>query len=339
MSIVTLLFLAIIVYSARHEIVKAWELMGQVNLWILALLIPLQVISYFIGGEMMFSYLREKKVIDHIPVWKQARMALEMNFVNHVLPSAGVSGISYMSWRMKRYGISPGRATLAQLIRFVAGFAAFIVLLLVSLFVIAVDGDINRWIILFSALLIGAMVGSTILAIFILSSSRRTKRSAQWIGRAINAVVRTVTFGYKKNILAHSKVEHFFNEIHDDFLSVKREKKLLLRPFLWGLVFNVVEVAMFVSTFYAFGVVVNPAPILIAYGLASLAGFAIATPGGAGAYEAIMVSFLTLAGAQPGVAIAAVLLTRVILLLGTILLGYVFYQDALLRYGKRKHSA
>ena len=52
-----------------------------------------------------------------------------------------------------------------------------------------------------------------------------------------------------------------------------------------------------------------------------------------------MVSFLTLAGAQPGVAIAAVLLTRVILLLGTILLGYVFYQDALLRYGKRKHSA
>jgi uncharacterized membrane protein YbhN (UPF0104 family) len=80
---------------------------------------------------------------------------------------------------------------------------------------------------------------------------------------------------------------------------------------------------------------VNPAPILIAYGVASSAGFFVFTPGGAGAYEAIMIGFLAIAGLNKGTAIAGIVLTRTILLLGTIILGYLFYQHALVKYGKR----
>ena len=54
----------------------------------------------------------------------QARMALELNFVNHTLPSGGVSGISYMTWRLGKLGVSPGRAASAQVVRYVAGFIA-----------------------------------------------------------------------------------------------------------------------------------------------------------------------------------------------------------------------
>jgi uncharacterized protein (TIRG00374 family) len=89
-------------------------------------------------------------------------------------------------------------------------------------------------------------------------------------------------------------------------------------------------------TFWALGVSIDPAPVLIAYGVAAMAGFFVITPGGAGAYEAIMVAFLAVAGVKQGVAIAGIVLTRVILLLGTIILGYVFYQLALVKYGKQK---
>ena len=91
---------------------------------------------------------------------------------------------------------------------------------------------------------------------------------------------------------------------------------------------------MFVVTFWALGEPVNPAPILIAYGVANMAGFFMLTPGGTGAYEAIMVGFLAVAGLSSGIAIAGIVLTRVILLLGTILFGYVFYQRALIKYGR-----
>ena len=119
-----------------------------------------------------------------------------------------------------------------------------------------------------------------------------------------------------------------------EYQTIIHERKVLLKPYFWGLLFNLMDVILFVITFWALGSPVNPAPVLIAYGLASMAGFILVTPGGAGAYEAIMVSFLATAGITPDVAIAGTLLTRVVVLLGTIGVGYLFYQHAIIKYGK-----
>ena len=53
MSVVTLLFLALILFLSRHELVKAWELLHRANVWLLLLLIPLIRISmkYFAAPE------------------------------------------------------------------------------------------------------------------------------------------------------------------------------------------------------------------------------------------------------------------------------------------------
>ena len=123
--------------------------------------------------------------------------------------------------------------------------------------------------------------------------------------------------------------------MHDDYLTLMHDKRVLIRPFLWGLFFMVTEVAIFWIVFWALGSPVNPAPILIAYGLASLMAVVVATPGGAGAYEAAMVLVLTISGMKSGEAIAGVILTRVVALFVTIVVGYVFYQQALLKHGKQ----
>ena len=333
-SIITLLFLALIVFGTRHEILKAWELLGRVDLWVLLLIIPMQLIVYFSAGEMMFSYLRGKKAISHISPIVQARMALEMNFVNHVLPSGGVSGLSYMTWRLSKYGIGAGRATVAQIVRYVAGFGAFITLLLVSVIFVTLDGSINRWIILISCAIVFLMVGATALMIVLVSSKSRFDPFSRWVARRINGIVRRVTFGKYQTVVEHAQILAFFEEMHGEYLTLRSERRILIKPYLWGLIFNFGDVMLFVITFWALGAVVNPAPVLIAYGLASIAGFAIVTPGGAGAYEAIMVTFLATAGVMPDVAIAGIILARVIILLTTIGLGYIFYQQSIIRYGK-----
>lgn len=334
LSILTLALIALIIYLARHELVDAWHTLEKVNLWILALLIPAQVASYYAGGEIMFSYLREKKRITHVAGVTMARMALEMNFVNHILPSGGVSGMSYMTWRLGRYGVSAGRATMAQMVRYVMTFAAFAALLVIAVVIVTVDGGVNRWIILMSSALVTGMVILVLGGVFVLSSRGRMRLFARYSARSINYVVRKVTFGRKKQAVTITKVETFFEDIHDDYVALRAEKRVLLKPFLWGLAFNVLDVLLFMITFWALGVTVNPAPILIAYGVASIAGFFVATPGGAGAYEVIMVMVLTFAGVDSGVAIAGIVLTRVVLLLGTIGFGYLFYQHAIIKYGK-----
>ena len=120
LSVATLLLIIILLWATRHELVQAWTLTTRVNLWILALMIPVMLLNYYSAGEMIFSYLRQKGSIKHVSAAEQMRMSLEMNFVNHALPSGGASGVSYMTWRLSRYGVSTSRAAMAQVVRFAA---------------------------------------------------------------------------------------------------------------------------------------------------------------------------------------------------------------------------
>ena len=146
-----------------------------------------------------------------------------------------------------------------------------------------------------------------------------------------------MTFGRQKQILKKRVVEEFFKDIHEDYLTLRAEKRLLAAPYFWSIAFTVFEVLLFMTTFWALGTNVNPAAILIAFGLAAGVSTFMATPGGAGAYELVMAGFLVATGVPQEVAIAGTVLTRVILLLGTIIFGYIFYQDALVRHGKPEH--
>ncbi|HEY5695614.1 MAG TPA: lysylphosphatidylglycerol synthase transmembrane domain-containing protein [Candidatus Saccharimonadales bacterium] len=335
LSVITLALVAVIIFLSRHELLRAWELLGRVNIWVLLLLIPGQIFVYYTGGEMMFSYLRAKDSIQKVSGLSLAGMALEMNFVNHILPSGGLSGVSYMAWRLGKLGVSSGRATMAQIVRYAVGFIAFILLLLLAVLAVTIDGSINRWIILMSSLLVSVMISVMVIAIYLLSSPSRIKTFSGWLTRTGNKIVAKLTLGRKQRLLQEKKVELFFMEMHEDYLALRHDKRILTKPLLWGIVFTMADVSLFLITFWALGQPVNPAPILIAYGVATIAGFFVITPGGAGAYEAIMVAFLAVAGLDKGTAIAGIVLTRVILLLGTICMGYFFYQRTLLRYGRK----
>ena len=139
LSLLTLVVLVVILWLSRHEISQAWQLLSQANTWILLLLLPFQIVVYFAGGEMIFSYLRAKKDIHHVSWFEQTRIALELNLVNHIFPSGGVSGISYTTWRMHKLGVSSARSTFVQVVRYVTGFLS-----LVGLLVLAVVAFTNR---------------------------------------------------------------------------------------------------------------------------------------------------------------------------------------------------
>ena len=137
------------------------ELLHRANVWLLLLLIPFQVLVYFAGGEMIFSYLRQKKLIHHISRFEQTRIALELNLVNHIFPSGGVSGISYVTWRMSKLNVDSARSTFAQVVRYVTGFLALLALLILAVVILAIDGQVNRYIVGASFLLVIVILGLT----------------------------------------------------------------------------------------------------------------------------------------------------------------------------------
>lgn len=334
LTLVTLMLLAVVVFAAWPEIVKAWGLLDRVDLWVLSLIVPVQLFSYYATGAMIFSYLRKKGNIKDVSRWRMSRMALELNFVNHILPSGGAAGFSYLAWILRRYDVPVSRSTMAQVIRFTLTFVSFVMLLIISILVLAVSHHVDRFI-------VGVGVGMTLLVVvamalilWLFQSRKRLDRFSNWIERLLNRVVQFFTRDKRrKAIKSHALVE-FFDGMHDDYVQIRRDRKILVRPYIWATIANMLDAALLWVAFASLGFPVDPALLFIAFGVSSLLSAISVTPGGAGVYETVMVMFLTASGISADVAIAGTLLARVTLVLGTILFGYVFYQMTIIQHGK-----
>ncbi|MFZ2125432.1 MAG: lysylphosphatidylglycerol synthase transmembrane domain-containing protein [Candidatus Saccharimonadales bacterium] len=333
-SLVTFILLAIVVILGWGEIVRAWNLLGSVNIWVWLLLIPVQLFSYYATGEMIFSYLRSKGDLMTTSRWHMTRTALELNFVNHIFPSGGAAGFSYLGWVLHRNGVSAGRSTMAQIIRFVLTFVSFVMIVIISVITLAFDHKIDKTILTVSSLLIFLAVGGVTAIIYAVSNHKRLVRFSSWLTRVVNKVVSKLTRGKKKNTLDLISVEKFFTDLHQDYLEIKNDNNILIRPFIWAVIANILDVVLISVAFLSLGFWVSPAILFIAFGISSIVSVFSATPGGAGIYEAIMIAFLASAGVPPEVAIAGTLLARTTLLIGTVIFGYIFYQLTINKYGK-----
>ena len=337
-TIITFILFALLVYFGWGQITRAWELLGSVNLWIWVLLIPAQLLSYYTTGEMMFSYLRSKGNLQTTSHWQMTRIALELNFVNHILPSGGAAGFSYLGWVLGRHGVSAGRATMAQIIRFVLTFISFVSLVIIAVMILMFDHKVDRVIITVSAALIIAAIGGTAMIIYLIGNHKRLIALSGWVTRTVNKISSILTRGKKANILKLLTVEGFFTELHQDYIEIRHEKKILIRPLFWAIITNLLDVSLILIAFLALGFWVNPATLFIAFGISSIISILSSSPGGAGVYETIMIAFLASAGVPAEVAIAGTLLARATLLVGTILFGYIFYQLTINKYGKTTNS-
>lgn len=334
LTIVTIVLLSIVVIAAWPQIKKAWGLLGEVDLWILALLIPVQFASYYATGGMIFSYLRAKGNLEDMSRWSMTRLALELNFVNHILPSGGAAGFSYLAWILKKHHVSISRSTMAQIIRFVLTFLSFIFLLIIAMIILAFEREINWAISGIGALLAVVAIGGTLGGVWLIKDNARLRTFSAWLTKTVNKFVRWITRGKKRKAVDGEAILEFFDGLHDDYLAIRRERKILIKPFIWATIANILDVALLWISFWALGYPLDAALLFIAFGIASIAGAISITPGGTGVYETVMVAFLAAAGVPAEVAIAGTLLARVTLLAGTIAFGYVFYQATIVKYGK-----
>lgn len=335
LTIITLALLTIVIIVAWPEIKKGIALLGQANLLILLILIPVQLASYYATGGMIFSYLRAKGNIKDMGHWSMTRLALELNFVNHIVPSGGAAGFSYLAWVLSRHNVSVARSTMSQIIRFALTFISFVLLLVIAVAILIFNHQIDRTIVFVSVGLIVVATAGTLLGVWLIKDLKRMRKFSTWITNIANKFMHWVSRGKKNNVVKANVLLEFFDGLHDDYLVIRRERKILIVPFIWATVANLLDVSLIWISFWALGYVIDPALLFVAFGIASTAGAVSVTPGGAGVYEAVMITFLAASNVPADIAIGGALLARVTLLAGTILFGYIFYQQTILKYGKQ----
>lgn len=331
LTVATFLLLGVIIYTAREQFQNAYQDLKQVNLWWIAATIPLQALNFYIYGRMYQNFFR---LLGHAIQYRfMFRTVLELNFVNHVFPSGGVSGFSYFSAAMWQKRVSTAKSTLVQTMRFVFTFISFQMLLFVALLLLAIDGKANNFMLLVAAMVATGLVFATVGIIFIISSKKRIKGFFTFLTKAINKLIAVIR-PHRTETINVSKARALFNEFHEDYLVLRNNISQLKQSLLHGMGVNLTEILTVYVVFLAFGEFANLGVVILAYAVANFAGLISPLPGGAGVYEALMVGVLTAGGVTVAVGLPVVIMYRVICVVLQLPVGGYWYQQTVHRIGK-----
>lgn len=322
LNIATFVGFALLIFAIRNQIVESFKTIGHIRWWWLLLLPIWQVLNYD-------AYARQNKDLFQILGSKISykylyRVNLELNFVNHVFPSGGVSGFSYFSLRLKQKGVSGAKASLVQLMRFVLVYVAFLVLLLIALFLLSFSGNVNRFVLLAGGSISTLIVVGTVGIAYIIGSEKRINAFFGFVTKSINKLIHVVRPKHPETINIE-RARHAFTDLHENYEIIKNNYTALKWPLVWSLVANLTEILTVYTVYLAFGHVVNPGAIILAYAIANLAGFLSVLPSGVGVYEALMTAVLALGGISPAVSIPVTVMYRVVSMIIQLTPGYYFY--------------
>jgi len=255
-------------------------------------------------------------------------IALELNFVNHVFPSGGVSGFSYLSLRLRQSGISTAKSTLAQILRFALTFVSFLGILLIGMFILAMRRQTSPLTILVGSSIAFLTVFGVIIGVYIISSDKRIKAFTGWLPKALNRVISVFRKGNKDTINI-SRVERTMTDLHNNYVLLSKDPKSLKRPLMWALLINITDLVTIYTVYIAFGSWINPGALILAYAVANFAGLVAILPGGVGIYEGLMTATLASGGVDKALALSATVVYRVLNMLYFLPVGFYFYRRAL----------
>ncbi|HEV2413021.1 MAG TPA: lysylphosphatidylglycerol synthase transmembrane domain-containing protein [Candidatus Saccharimonadales bacterium] len=326
LNIITLGALVILIVLMRHQFSQVYSHLSKLSLIPLALLIPLELSNYWAEAKMCQEYFFV--LGDKVRIWELMKASFELNFVNIVFPTGGVSGFSYFALRMKPLGIKTAHSTMVQGARFVLTFITYVPLLFLGMLLLAIVGKANYLTIFIGSSITTLTIVGTIIMIYIVSNRRRVQTVTAFVPKIVNWAVRHFYRNKEHEVISVEKVERVFGELHDDYLEITSDLSQLRKTFFWALMNNVTELAVIYMAFVAEGHWINPGAIIIAYAVANFAGL-ISTFSGIGLYEFLMTGIMASAGVPAALALSATLVYRVVNIVVFVPVGYYFYRQFL----------
>lgn len=334
LNIITLVALAFLVYAIHDQIMQTLRTIKHINYWALFLIIPLQLWNYDSYTRLyrtLFERLGTK-----VSYGSLFRVSLELNFINHVFPSGGVSGFSFFGLRMKQYGVRSSAATMVQLLRFFMGYIGFLVLLTIGIVVLAFDGKANNFVLVLATFLASLIVFGSLIVAYIVGDNNRIKTASTVIGKVLNKIISVVRPHHPETIKLE-KLRNGMDEMHRSYLAIQENLDVVKKGVWFGFLTGLTEVLTIYVVYIAFGEWVNIGAVILAYAVANFAGLVSVLPGGVGIYEALMTATLAAAGIPAGLSIPVTVMYRVLGITVQIIPGWILYQKAL-RDGAKRES-
>jgi len=309
--------LAIVIILNGHQFGSFWHLLKNLRWYILALIIVIQIASYYVNALYYRSIL---KVFSYnISVERLFEGALATNFVNYILPSVGLAGAGYLS-QVLSPEVPRGEGVLAQLMRYALSALAVLVMMPVGFIVIFFSNDSGRPIVKITLASAAAIIVLALAIVIFIQQETVLRRFANWLLKVAQRL---------RPSLNAASTRYFIDEFYIGYRAMIKQKRRMLIPFGWSMVYIIIEIFTLYMAFLAFGKVVNPGIVIMAYLFANIAsifgGVFIST----GIFEIGMIGTLVALGLPFVLAFSITTVYRVLNLLIGLPPGFYFYRKYL----------
>lgn len=325
-NIVTFIVLGLVLYAIRHDLTSVVSNLRESKMYLLLLIIPLQAVwthAYTRMYQELFKTLKES-----VAYWPMMRVSFELNFVNYILPTNGLSGFGYFAARMKSFGVPGARSTLSQTLKIGIQLGSFVPVIGFGVLLLAFNSQVSNPVLIAASGMSFGILLIILFFIFLLDKKHRLQNTISYI---LKKTENFVSF-FKKNPVTlltkkrEDRIDSAMGKVESEFQLLKSKWRELIYTSRWGVLATLMEVATIGVCFAALG---GGWPswgiIIVAYGVANLASFIAVMPGGHGIYEAAMTGVLVSGGLPAGLSLTAVLAYRVISLALYMPTGYYLY--------------
>lgn len=330
-SVLTFALVGYAIYQNWDGFVETFENLNQANIFIILLLIPEQLLMYYSCGQIFFSYLEDKYRMVFSKKEK-LKISTELNFVNRVVPAGSLGGLAYLTYRLHPYGVSAGQASFLYIFRYAITTVVNYLQALVAILILLALGQVPAeatWIIWVALLMNMGVFAVLSLVVYVAISKKRIDFFARTVDGLLGWLVRIVTFGKRKHLMKYAKIHDYFLSIHDCVVIVKKDKKSLIKPAKWGIIYSLLEVGIYWIVAMSLGRPEILPVIMVGEALGSVFDGIVPY----GPYELGMagVMGLLLGGTEEALAISLIVtvMARALSLVFTIVTGYYPYQKAI----------
>ena len=316
---IILILLAVLLLRNGGHLEDLWRLLRQVNLLILALILPVRYGYYWANTRFYqhFYRLYHKK----LSYQELFPAVISMNFLNTVIPSGGVSGLTYFT-KVFEKKVTHRQALLAQSFWYIAVLASFGLVMGLSFVTLILTNSVSpasyRFVLVLALIIIFA-----VFLVFALSLNELVLTKALFVAtRPANWVMKLL----KRPVITEAHIKRFEDGYHDLVDLFRAQPRTAVRPFMDALMTIAVEIVSISIIFLAFGKLVNPAVVGMAYILAMVFSIASIFTNGVGAYEATMVAAFTALGQPLELSLSVTALYRLIAMWLFIPFGLYYYR-------------
>ncbi len=217
-------------------------------------------------------------------------MALAMNFVNMVAPTAGVSGMAVFASEARDQGQSTARAMVATTLYIFFEHLGFLAVLFVGLWVLVRRGQLTWVEISASAIMVAIVVGLGSMLYLGARAGKSLARGLAWSARTINRGLRPLLRG---DWLSEKRALQFGHDLSVGLRALHARPRFIGLLALLGIGSKIWLMAVLYAVFRAFHVPLSPGTWIAAFTVSYLFLVVSPAPGGVGFVESALTVTLT----------------------------------------------